>query len=71
MFRNLPLLLAALVFVLAIGGVARILFAPRRPRRGGFIASLPTSRVDQAPRVSANPTREFSRDSIVTNFGMF
>lgn len=58
MFRNLPLLLAAIAFVLAIGGVARILFTPRRPRRGGFIASLPTTRVP-------------SKDSIETNFGQF
>lgn len=71
MFRNLPLLLAALALVLLIGGIARILFAPRRPRRGGFIESLPTQRVDVAPRVSANPVRELRRDTIETNFGHF
>lgn len=66
MFRNLPLVIASIVIVLAIGGVARILFAPRRPRRGGFIESLPSV------RVSANPTRVIPRrDSIGSNFGMF
>lgn len=64
---NLPLVLAALAILLAIGGVVRLIFRPRRPIRGGFVESLPTTRV----RVSENPTREFRRDDISTNFGMF
>lgn len=58
MFRNLPLLLAAVAIVLAIGGLARIFFAPRRPVRGGFVESLPTTRVP-------------SKRSIETNYGAF
>lgn len=63
------------IAILAVALVVALVSIFTRPRRS-FVASLPTRRVDSAvaPRVSANPVREFptpSRDSIRTNFNQF
>lgn len=71
----LPLVLVSLGILFAIGGAARLIFRPRgimpAPRPLTIAYDRASLIAESAPRVSANPVREFRRDDISTNFGMF